>query len=77
MQRLLNPIYCRRSDCRIRGCNYFSKTIIDWWKPGYASLPACSLGRRRIRESMGGLPRLHAGSDAYQGVSRFMRRIQI
>jgi len=27
MQRLLNPIYCRRSDCRIRGCIYFSKTI--------------------------------------------------
>jgi len=27
MQRLLNPIYCRRSDCRIRDCVYFSKTI--------------------------------------------------
>src|SRR5262245_18785608 len=29
---------------------------IDWRKPGYASLSACSLGRRRIREPMGGLP---------------------
>jgi hypothetical protein len=27
MQRLLNPIYYRRADCRIRGCIYFSMTI--------------------------------------------------
>src|SRR5215475_7353886 len=27
MQRLLNRIYYRRSDCRICGCIYFSKTI--------------------------------------------------
>src|SRR5262245_43726168 len=33
-------------------CNQY----IDWRKPGCASLPACSLRRRRIRESMGGLP---------------------
>src|SRR5262245_7166229 len=36
-------------------------------RPGYASLPACSLGRRRIRKRWAVPPRLHAGSDAYPG----------
>src|SRR5262245_21465389 len=34
MQRLLNPIYLRQSDCRIRGCIYLSKTIsLSWASP--------------------------------------------
>jgi hypothetical protein len=41
----------------------------DWRKPGYASLPACRRGRRRIEKQLGDLPRPHAGSDAYPGVS--------
>jgi hypothetical protein len=39
---------------------------------GYASLPACSLGESLHCFSMGALPRLRAGSDAYQGLRHTM-----
>ena len=42
---------------------------IDWRKPGYCSLPACSLGRKRIEKRLCKCPRLHAGSEQYPGVS--------
>ena len=42
---------------------------IDWRIPGYAALPAYGLGRNRIEKRLRKPTRLHAGSDAYPGVS--------
>jgi hypothetical protein len=40
MQRILNPIYCHRSDCRIRGCIYFSKAISRYYVAYFQCLMA-------------------------------------
>jgi len=42
----------------------------------YASLPACSLVKRRIEKQLRKCARLHAGSDAYPGLRQSMRWLQ-
>ena len=41
-------------------------------RPGYASLPARSLGESLHCFSLGAVPRLHAGSGAYPGLRHTM-----
>src|SRR6266540_629227 len=45
----------------------FKQGIIKVFFSELASLPACSLGKRRIKKQWIASPRLHAGSDAYPG----------
>src|SRR5262245_9474927 len=63
MQQLLSPIYCRRSDCRIRDCIYFSKTI----KRNFKRFPEKNMNltrREMINRSMGAFLASRSGVDA-------------
>src|SRR5262245_22189740 len=74
MQRLLNPIYCSRSDCRIRGCIYFSKVI----KQNPKRFPEKNMNmtrREMINRSMGDFLASGAGVEAFdRGISSTERQ---